>query len=98
MTPPELIIALCCAVDHEMLEVPKRPDATLALSAVVTLALLCAVQGGGMRACSRWLTRDDVALCPQGPERTRLARLLQTHTAWTTRFLAAPTVLGVADT
>ena len=71
MTPPELIIALCCAVDHEMLEVPKRPDATLALSAVVTLALLCAVQGGGMRACSRWLTRDDVALCPQVPERSR---------------------------
>ena len=32
------------------------------------------------------------------PERTRLARLFQTHTAWTARFLAAPTVLGVADT
>jgi hypothetical protein len=33
---------------------------------------------------------------PQVPERTRLARLFKTHTAWTTRFLAAPTVLGVA--
>ena len=32
------------------------------------------------------------------PERTRLARLCKTHTAWTARFLAAPTVLGVADT
>jgi len=32
------------------------------------------------------------------PERTRLARLFTTHTAWTARFLAAPTVLGMADT
>jgi hypothetical protein len=36
-------------------------------------------------------------LFPQVPERTRLARLFKTHPAWTTRFLAAPTVLGVAD-
>jgi hypothetical protein len=36
-------------------------------------------------------------LFPQVPERTRLARLFKTHTACTTRFLAAPTVLGVAD-
>jgi hypothetical protein len=26
-----------------------------------------------------------------------LARLFKTHTAWTARFLAAPTVLGVAE-
>jgi hypothetical protein len=38
-----------------------------------------------------------VALFPQGPERPRLARLFKTHTAWTARFLATPTVLGVAD-
>ena len=50
-----------------------------------------------MRACYRWLTRDDVALCPQVPERTRVARLFKTPTAWTSRCLAAPTVLGVAD-
>jgi hypothetical protein len=50
------------------------------------------------RAFSRWLTRADLALFPQVPERTRLARLCKTHTAWTARFLAAPTVLGVADT
>jgi hypothetical protein len=36
-------------------------------------------------------------LFPQGPERTRLARLFKTHTAWTTRFWATPTALGVAD-
>jgi hypothetical protein len=38
-----------------------------------------------------------VPLLPQVPERTRLARLFKTHTAWTTRFLAMPTVLGVVD-
>ena len=80
-----------------MLAVPKRPDAKLSPSEVVTLALLVAITGGGTRAFSRWLTCDYLALFPQGPERTRLARLCKTHTAWTTRFLAAPTVLGVAD-
>jgi hypothetical protein len=73
-----------------MLEVPKHPDAKLYPSEVVTLALLYAIKGGG--------TRDYLALFPHVPERTRLARLFKTHTAWTARFLAAPTVLGVADT
>jgi len=98
MTPPDFIIALFYAVDQEMLDVPKHPEAKFSPSAVVTLALLFAVKGGGMRAFYRWLTRDYVALFPQVPERTRLARLFKTHTAWTTWFLAAPTVLGVADT
>jgi hypothetical protein len=98
MTPPDFIIALFYAVDQEMLEVPKHPDATLYPSEVVTLALLHAIKGGGTRACYRWLTRDSLAVFPQVPERTRLARLFKTHTAWTARFLAAPTVLGVADT
>jgi hypothetical protein len=78
--------------------VPTHPDAKLSPSAVVTLALLHALKGGGTRACYRWLTRDALPLLPQGPERTRLARLCKTHTAWTARLLAAPTVLGVAAT
>src|SRR5262249_7797410 len=45
-----------------------------------------------------WLPRDYLPLFPRVPERTRLARLFKTHTAWTARFLATPTVLGVADT
>ena len=65
---------------------------------MVTLALLFAIKGGGTRAFYRWLTRDYLPLFPQVPERTRLARLFKTHTAWTTRFLEARTVLGVADT
>lgn len=98
MTTPAFIIALFYAVDQEMLDLPKRPDAKLYPSEVVTLALLFALKGGGMRAFYRWLTRDYLMLFPLVPERTRLARLFKTHTAWTTRFLAAPTVLGVADT
>lgn len=98
MTPPDFIIALFYAVDQEMLDVPKHPDAKLYPSEVVTLALLHAMKGGGTRAFYRWLTRDYLPLFPQVPERTRLARLFKTHTAWTARFLATPTVLGVADT
>jgi len=98
MTTPDFIIALFYAVDQEMLDVPKHPEAKLYPSEVVTLALLFAIKGGGTRAFYRWLTRDYLPLFPQVPERTRLARLFKTHTAWTARFLAAPTVLGVADT
>jgi len=97
MTTQDFIIALFCAVDQERLDVPKRPDAKRYLSEVVTLALLFAIKGGGTRAFDRWLTRDYLPLFPQVPERTRLARLFKTHTAWTARFMAAPTVLGVAD-
>jgi hypothetical protein len=98
MPPPDFIIALFYAVDQEMREVPKHPDAKLSPREVGTLALRHAMKGGGTRACYRWLTRDYLPLFPQGPERTRLARLFKPHTAWTARFLATPTVLGVADT
>ncbi len=80
-----------------MLTVAKHPEAKLSPSEVVTLALLFAIKGGGMRAFYRWLTRDYRPLFPHLPERTRLARLFKTHTAWTARFMAVPTVLGVAD-
>ena len=55
--------------------------------------------GGGRIAYLKQIRSEDVSsLFPQVPERTRLARLFKTHTAWTARFLATPTVLGVADT
>jgi hypothetical protein len=98
MTTQDFLITLCCAVDQEMLPLPQRLDAKLYPSEVVTLALLYALKGGGTRAFSRWLMRDYQALFPQVPERTRLFRLFKTHTAWTAHFLAAPTVLGGADT
>jgi hypothetical protein len=97
MTTQDFIIALFCQVDDQMTDVSKRPDAKLSPSEVVTLALLFAIKGVGGRACYRWLTRDYATWFPQVPERTRLFRLFKTHTAWMARFLAAPTVLGVAD-
>ena len=50
MTTQDFIIALFYAVDQEMLEVPKHPEATLYPSEVVTLALVFAIKGGGTRA------------------------------------------------
>ena len=41
--------------------------------------------------------RDLKPLFPHLPERTRLFRLLAAHKDWTQRFLAQPTLLGVAD-
>ncbi|MHB8645797.1 MAG: hypothetical protein ACYDAR_08430 [Thermomicrobiales bacterium] len=65
--------------------VPKHPQAVLYPNELVTLALLFALKGVGERAFSRWLVRD-------------LAPLFTAHHAWVGYFLAAPTVLGVAET
>jgi hypothetical protein len=97
MTTEDIIVSLFCQVDDQMTDVPKRQDAKLYPSEVVTLALLFALKGVGNRAFYRWLKRDYEAFFPCVPERTRLFRLFKTHTQWTARFLAAPTVLGVAD-
>jgi hypothetical protein len=93
-----LIIALFYHVDEQLHDLPKHPEAHLWPSEVVTLGLLHALKGVGNRAFHRWLRRDDRALFPRLPERTRLFRLFKTHQAWTRVFLAAPTVLGVIDT
>ena len=80
-----------------MTDVPKRSDAKLYPSEVVTLALLFALKGVGNRSFYRWLKHDYLELFPTLPERTRLFRLFKTHTEWTIRFLAESTVPGVAD-
>jgi hypothetical protein len=97
MTTEAFITTLFCRVDDVMLDVPKHAQARLYPSEVVTLALLFALKGVGERAFYRWVARDWGPLFPQLPDRTRLFRLFQAHQAWTDRFLAAPTVLGVAD-
>ena len=48
MNTPDCIIALFYAVDQEMLDIAKHPDAKLYPSEVVTLALLFAIKGGGL--------------------------------------------------
>jgi hypothetical protein len=97
MTTVDFITALFCRVDEALHAVPKHPHAHLYPSEVVTLALLFALKGDSERAFYRWLERDYRPLFPRLPERTRLFRLFAAHQAWADRFLAAPTVLGVAD-
>jgi hypothetical protein len=84
-------------VDDQMTDVPKQPNATLAPREVVPLALLFAIKRRGGRALYRWLRCDYQSWCPHLPERGRLLRLFKTQAPSMVRFLAAPTVLGVAD-
>jgi len=97
MSTEEFITAVFIKVDDAMRDLPKHPQAALYPSELVTLALLYALKGGGSRAFYRWLTRDYRPLFPHLPERTRLLRLFIIHRDWAARFLADPTVLGVAD-
>ena len=94
MTPQDFIIALFCTVDQEMLDIPKRPDAKLSPSEVVTMAVPCAIKGVGTRAFYCWLMRDSQDWFPHVPERTRLFRLFKTPAAWTARFLGPPDGAG----
>ncbi|MBI5714032.1 MAG: transposase [Chloroflexi bacterium] len=98
MTTEEFIIALFCRVDDDMLNVPKHSQSKLYPSEIVTLGLLYALKGVGERPFYRWLKRDYKTLFPKLPDCTRLFRLLKTHRDWNDRFLAIPSLLGVADT
>lgn len=98
MTTIDFITELFCKVDNAMTEVPKHPQAALYPSEIVTVGLLFALKGVGERAFYRWLTRDYLPLFPKLPERTRLFRLFKTHRAWSDRFLAEASLLGLADT
>ncbi len=97
MSTHDCIIAVFCRVDAVMGSEPKHPQAKLYPSDVVTLALLFALKSVSTRAFYRWLTRDYRDLFPYLPERTRLFRLFAVHRDWAEYVLAAPTVLGVAD-
>ena len=50
-----------------------------------------------MRNFYRWLRRDYLPLFANLPERSRLGRLVKSHQHWAKRFLAEPSLLGVAD-
>jgi len=84
-------------VDEAINDIPKHPQARLYPSEVVTLSLLFVLTGSGERAFYRWLERDYRPLFPQVPARTRLFRLFATHQDGADRFLAEPTIFGVAD-
>jgi hypothetical protein len=97
MSTTDFITELFCRVDDAMLGVAKHSQSKLYPSEIVTLGVLFALKGVGERAFYRWVWRDLRPLFPNLPHRTRLFRLFAVHQDWTQRFLAEPTVLGVAD-
>jgi DDE family transposase len=98
MTDYDFIIELYCRVDEVLHDVPKHPQANLYPSEVVTLGILFALKASmGERAFYRWLVRNFLPLFPRMPERTRLFRLFVSHQPLVRRFLAQPSLLGIAD-
>lgn len=75
----------------------RHPKAKLSTSELVTIGLLFALKGASQHAFYRWLSQNFAHLFPRLPERTRLFRRLKTQRRTADRFLAEPTVLGVAD-
>jgi len=98
MSIVDCVIGIYCRVDEVMHDQPKRPQAHLYPSELVTLGLLFALKGVGTRRFYDWLRNNCHEYSPRLPERTRLFRLFATHQHWTEAFLAEPTLLGVADT
>ncbi len=98
MTTEDIITYIFCYVDDRMRDVGKHSQAELYPSEVVTIGLLFALKGGYFSAFYRWLKRDYLPLFPRLPERTRLQRLLKTHTDWFARFLVKPSFFTVMDT
>ncbi len=99
MTTDDSILHMFCLVDDSLPNIPKHPQATVYPSEVVTIGILFARNGGFVRACSRWLTRDDGDWFGDGtlPERARFQRLLTPHHDWCDLLLADPTFFTVSD-
>jgi hypothetical protein len=93
----DFVIELFCHVDQALVDLTKRSDALLWPSEIVTLAILFVLKGRSERGFYRWARRDLLAFFPALPERTRLFRLFAAHRDWAERFLADPSVFGIAD-
>lgn len=97
MTTEDIIIHIFCAVDDQMADVRKVPQANLYPSEVVTIGILFALKGGHFRAFCRWLKRDYAALFGGLPDRTTLQRQLRQQQYHTDRLLAEASLLNVVD-
>ena len=98
MTTEDFVISLFCLVDDCMGKLPKRADASLYPSEVVTIELLYTLKGGFFRAFYRWLKRDFEYLFVAFPDRSRIPRTLRAHRDWSECFLSDPTFFTVIDT
>jgi len=97
MTTEDIIIHIFCAVDDQMPDVMKVPQAELYPSEVVTIGILFALKGGHFRAFCRWLKRDYEALFGGLPDRTTLQRQLRAQQHHADRLLAEASLLNVMD-
>lgn len=97
MSTEDFITELFYRIDEAMRGVTKHSQANLYPSEIITLGFLFAIKGVGPRAFYRWVKSNHLELFPNLPDRTRLFRLFAVHHDWTNRFLADPTILGVAD-
>lgn len=93
----EFITDLFIRIDRAMAGEPKHAQAKLWPSEITTLAILFVLKGRSERAFDRWVHRDLCGLFPAAPDRTRLFRQFVAHRHWAQRFLADPTLFGVAD-
>ena len=98
MNIADFITELYCTIDDALPDdAPQHPQAVLSLGELITIGVLQAMKNVGQRAFYHWLKDNYGDLFPQLPERSRLFRRLETQSCWIGRFLAEPTVLGVAD-
>ena len=87
--------------EYAIPDTPRHSQTILSASEVVTIGILYAVKGltakdPAARFLS-WLRDNYGRLFPKLPERSRLFRRLHTQRYWTGRFLATPTLVGIAD-
>ena len=97
VTDSDFIIELFCRVDDQMKDVSKHSQAKMHPSELVTPGILFALKGGGSRAFYRWISRNFGNLFPNLLERTRFFHTLKKQQVHLSRFLAAPSMLGLID-
>ena len=97
MNSTDFSTELFCKVDDAITDSPRHSQAIRSVSEVVTIGILYGVKGVSQRACYPWLKDNYGCPSPQLPERTRQFRRRHTQQYWTGRFLAQPTLMGIAD-
>ena len=97
MNSTDFSTELFCKLDDAITDATRHSQAILSVSEVVTIGILYAVKGVSQRAFYPWLKDNYGCRFPQLPERTRRFRRLHSQQYWTGRFLAQPTLMGIAD-